>query len=246
MDECCICYQKFHHQARTDKIVIIKHINDDTLAISRKRGHYFHHGCIHQWRTLHGTCPLDRDLISKLYTVPEYQVIGLELGLYNYDYAYVLKSIKVNDALLDQFTDVNEVDKNNRTLPFYACKLGNYGLVIKLLKRGGDFNKPCGCEGFTPLMAAICYYHDKIVLRLLSSKIVQERIHEFDSSGNSAFNYTCQYGQLNIIRDFMSRNLVTPHQVRYNLDQYRTHYNNMGSKGKEIIDLMCNYLKTDK
>jgi ankyrin repeat protein len=242
MDACCICCQKFQH--RIDKIVIIKHSNDDTLTISRKRGHYFHHSCIQEWRSEHGTCPLDRDPISKLYKVPEYQIIGLELGLYNYDYDCVLKSIKVNDALLDQFTSINEVDKNNRTLPFYACKFGNYALVSKLLKRCGDFNIACGCDGFTPLMTAICHYHVKIVLKLLSNKTVQAKVNVYDSSGFTAFSYACELEQLSIIREFIIRKLVTPHQVKYSLDLHRSKY--AGNKGKEIIDLMCHYLKTDQ
>lgn len=242
MDECCICCQKFQH--RTDKIVIIKHSNDDTLTISRKRGHYFHHTCIQEWRSDHGTCPLDRDHIAKLYTVPDYQVTGLELGLYNYDYNCVLKSIKANDTLLDQFTNINEVDKNNRTLPFYACKLGNYTLVSKLLKRGGDFNMACGRDGFTPLMTTICHYHVKIALKLLSNKMVQSNVNIFDTGGRTAFSYACELEQPNIIREFIIRKLVTPHQVRYSLDQYRSLYT--GHKGKEIIELMCSYLKTDQ
>jgi hypothetical protein len=243
MDECCICCQKFF--GRIDKIVIIKHTNDGILSVSRKRGHYFHHGCIQQWRVEHGTCPLDRDPISKLYTVPEYQVIGLELGHYNYDYYDLLKNIKVTDVLLDQFgEDINEIDKNNRTLPFYACKFGNYSLVFKLLKRGGDFNFPCGSKRFTPLMAAVCHYHVKIVLRLLSDRTVQDKVSVYDSSGNTAFNYACSLCQQSVIREFITMKLATPHQVRYNLDQYRTQY--AGRKGQEIIDLMCNYLKTDQ
>lgn len=241
MDECCICCQKF--QQRTDKIVIIKHINDDTLSVSRKRGHYFHHGCIQQWRIEHGTCPLDRDTINKIYSVPEYQVNGLELGLYNYDYYDLLKNIRVTDALLDQFTGINEIDKNNRTLAFYACKLGNYTLVTKLLNRGADFNRSCGREGFTPLMVAICHYHTKIVLRLLSNKSVQEGLDAYDVSGNTAFSYACQLCLVDVIQEFILRKLVTPHQVRYNLDQHRSKYH--GTKGQDIIVLMCDYLKTD-
>lgn len=244
MDECCICYQKFQ-DSRSDKIVIIKHTNDDTLAISRKRGHYFHNQCIQQWRAQHGTCPLDRNIIAKLYTVPEYRVIGLELGLYNYDYHSVLRSVKINDDLLDQFTSIDEIDKNNRTLAFYACKLGNYSLVNKLLRRGADFNRPCGRAGFTPLMVAVCHYHSKVVIRLVSNQTVQSGLETIDSGGNTAFSYCCQYRQIELIREFLNRKLVSPHQVRYQLELYRDSFKEHGKSGLEIINMMCQYLKTD-
>jgi ankyrin repeat protein len=186
---------------------------------------------------------LDRDPISRLYTIPDYQVIGLELGLYDYDYLSMLQNIKPTDSLLDQLPSIDEVDKNNRTLTFYACKLGNYSLVTKLLKRSSDFNRPCGANDFTPLMAAVCYHHVRIVLRLLSHKDVQSQCNVHDRNGHTAFSYACQLGQLDLIRDFISRNLVTPHQVRYNLEQYRSTY--VGTKGKDILGVMFNYLKTD-
>ena len=243
MDECCICCQKFHQ--RTDKIVIIKHINDESLSISRKRGNYFHNTCIQQWKHQHGTCPLDRDQICKLYSVPEYQVLGLELGLYNYDYSDLLANVKVNDILLDQISNVNDVDKHNRSIVFYACKLGNYALVTKLLKRGGDFNQACGNEGFTPLMVAICYYHSKIVTMLLSNKSVQEKINCADKSGMTAFSYACSTMQCDIIKEFIHGKLVLPGVVRYNLELYRPKLRSNGSKGQEIISLLCKGLKSD-
>lgn len=245
MEECCICYRKFQHYG-PDKIVIVKHNNDETLNISKKRGHYFHHSCISEWRSRHGNCPLDRDPINKLYTIPDYQLLGLELGMYNYDYKCVLRSVKVNDNLLDQFTDVNEIDRNDKTLPFYACRLGNYTLVVKLLKRGANFNRPCGKHNFTPLMSSVCHYHAKIVLKLLSNKEVQEHINVADRSGHTAFSYACQTSQLSIIKEFLHRQLVSKHQCRYALDLYRQTYNDLGMKGKDIIHIMCKYLKTDQ
>lgn len=237
MEECCICCQKF--QQRTDKIVIIKHNNDDNLSISRKRGHYFHNTCIQRWRDQHGTCPLDRDPISKLYSVPEYQVLGLELGLYNYDYSDLLANVKVNDILLDQISNINDVDKHNRSLVFYACKLGNYSLVSKLLKRGGDFNLPCGNEGFTPLMVAICYYHSKITIMLLANRSVQDKINCADHTGNTAFSYACSTMQLDVIKEFIRWKLVLPGILRYNLDLLRPQFKLNGSKGQDIINLLC-------
>lgn len=244
MDECCICCRKFERYGQ-DKIVIIKHSNDDTLNISKKRGHYFHHCCISEWRSRYGNCPLDRDPINKLYTVPNYQLLGLELGAYNYDYSCVLQSVKVNDDLLDQFTDVNDIDRNNKTLPFYACKLGNYNLVTKLLRRGADFNRPCGLNSFTPLMCSVCHYHVKIVMKLLASKEVQEHVNVSDRNGHTAFIYACQTAQLSIIKEFINRGLINKHQCRYAHDLYRSDYNKLGLKGKDIIHTMYNYLKTD-
>lgn len=244
MDECCICYQKY--ESRTDKIVIIKHSNDDTLAISRKRGHYFHHQCITEWRREHGTCPLDRDPIFRLYTVPEYKIIGLELGLYNYDYRDLLHNLKVNDDVLSQLSSIDEVDKNNRTIAFHACKIGNYNLVVKLLKKGSNFNRPCGRDGFTPLMAAICYYHSKITLKLLSNKTVQDGIMAYDTSGNTAFSYACSLNQHKVIDEFLIRKLATIHQTRYQLDSHRSEYYKLGKRGVDIINKMCQYIKTDQ
>ena len=243
MDECCICCQRF--QDRVDKIVIIKHSNDDNLNVSRKRGHYFHHSCISEWRREHGTCPLDRNRIARLYTVPGYQIVGLELGLYNYDYRDLLRQINVNNTVLDQLSSVDEIDKNNRTLAFYACKVGNYSLVTRLLKREANFNRPCGRDGFTPLMAAVCHYHSKIVTKLLTNRKVTDGIDTYDSCGHTAWSYACQLHQADIIKEFIDRKLVTTHGARYQLELHRADWTKLGKQGTDIISLLCHYLKTD-
>lgn len=237
---CPICHEPFQHR---NKIVIVKHGNDDTLSVSRKRGHYFHQDCIQQWKNHASFCPMDRDQIQKLYTVPGYQIIGLELGLYNYTYRDLLLSVNINNTLLDQLSNVDEADKDNKTLAFYACKIGNHALVCRLMKHGADFNRPCGRHGFTPLMAAVCHYHSKIVLKLLGSGSGSGSV--YDTTGNTAFSYACQTKQLTIIREFIVKGLVNKHQVLYCLDLYRKRYAEDGKRGQEIITTMCAYLKTD-
>jgi hypothetical protein len=242
--ECCICGE--HFNASTEQIVIIKHYNDNTLDVSRKRGHYFHKSCLNQWKQTQlpnpATCPLDRDIISRVYTVPTYQMVGFDIGAYNFDFKDVIFNIKITNRLLEQFIDIDEIDKNNRTLAFYACKIGNYTLVKKLLQRGADFNKACGPEAFTPLMVAICYNHTKLISKLLSSKKVCEGLKASDVKGMTAFSYACEYSYNTIITEFLVRDLVTPHEVRYNLDIYRTKYNQDKLYGLEIIDKLCFYL----
>ena len=238
---CCICSEDFQQR---DNIVIVKHTNDKTLDDSKKRGHYFHQECLQRWREHHPICPLDRDPISKVYNIPDYQLLGLELGLYDYDYKNVILDIKLNDDILDQFSDINEIDKNNKTLAFYACKLGNFPLVAKLLKRNANFNQPCGHANFTPLMVAICYGHIRLVNRLLASKKVTSNLHVYDKTGNTAFGYACKYCCFSIIKTFIDRKLVTKHQVRYYLDENRDLFNN-DIYGKDIISIMCYYLKSD-
>ena len=238
---CCICSEHFQQR---DNIVIVKHANDKSLDDSKKRGHYFHKECLDKWKEHESICPLDRDPIARVYNIPDYQVLGLELGLYDYDYRNVLTDIKVNDNVLDQFTDINEIDKNNKTLAFYACKLGNYSLVNKLLKRDANFNKQCGAHNFTPLMAAICYGHLRLANRLLASKKVTSNLNVYDKTGTTAFGYACKYCWFSIIKTFLNRKLVSKHQVKYYLHQNRELFNH-DQYGKDIISIMCYYLKSD-
>lgn len=242
--ECCICSETY--ASDPDKqIVIVKHSNDRSINESRKRGHYFHRECLVKWKMEQCVCPLDRDPISRTYTVPGYKVVGFELSMYDHDYRRVLTDVKITDDLLDQLGDINEVDCNGRTLAFYACQLGNYTLVCKLLRRGADFNKETGGVGFTPLMAAICYGHQKISLKLLSSKKVVSGIATADKTGTTAFGYACQYVRYSIIKEFILRGLTSHHQVLYYLDMYRPLFKRDTLYGDEIIGLLCHYLKTD-
>lgn len=238
--ECCIC-----KDSNQEEIVIIKHKNDKTLDVSRKRGHYFHKVCLQTWRLYQSVCPLDRDHIATIHNIPGYQVRGLELGKYGYEYSALLSEIKPTDRLLDQFIDINEVDKNNRSIAFYACKYGNYALVCRLLRRGANFNQPNGTLGFTPLMVAVCHNHHKIVAKILSNRNTVMAGQIYDKSGITAFGYACKYGYNKIISEFLDRKLVSIHQVRYNLELYRTNYAKDTLYGSEIIDKICHYLKTD-
>lgn len=242
--ECCICSETY--ASNPDKqIVIVKHANDRTINDSRKRGHYFHRECIAKWKAEQCVCPLDRDPIARTYTVPGYKLVGFELSMYDHDYRRVLTDIKVTDDLLAQISDIDEVDRNGKTLAFYACQLGNYTLVCKLLRRGANFNMSCGRGKFTPLMAAICHGHQKISLKLLSTKKVADGIAAADGTGTTAFGYACQYVRYSVIKEFILRELITHHQVRYYLDMYRPTFKQDALYGDEIIGMLCYYLKTD-
>ena len=239
---CCICQEDFTHG---EDIVIVKHKNDKNIDDSKKRGHYFHRKCLHSWRIREPICPLDREPIERVYNVPNYQVLGVELSLFNYDFYNVITNIKLNDLTLNQFDNINDIDRNNKTLAFYACKIGNYPLILKLIKRDADFNQKCGDKGFTPLMTAICNKHIKIVKKLLSIKKIKKGIENYDKSGKTAFNYACDYCFYTIISEFINRELVTKHQVKCCLDQNRSIFNNDPQYGRDIISLMCYYLKSD-
>jgi hypothetical protein len=243
---CCICSETYT-DAPTE-VIIVKHTNDRNLDDSRKRGHYFHRDCLEKWKQkqyesgMSPSCPLDRDPIAKIYTVPGYLVVGFELGLYGYDYQKVITDLKINDLLLDQIA-VNDIDKNHKTLAFYACKIGNYALINRLLKKRADFNQQCGQNKFTPLMVAVCHNHHRIVSKLLSNKKVVDGLTTYDNAGTTAFGYSCQHFHYSIICEFLTRQLVSKHQVRYYLELYRNKYIHDTLYGDELISKMCHYLK---
>lgn len=242
--ECCICSETYASDP-SKQIVIVKHADDRTINDSRRRGHYFHKECLTKWKAEQCVCPLDRDPIARTYTVPGYKVVGLELSMYDHDYRRLLTDVKVTDDLLNQISDIDDVDRHGRTLAFYACQYGNYALVCKLLRRGADFNKGTGRTGFTPLMVAVCFGHQKITLKLLSNKKVADGIIVADKSGFTAFGYACQHIRYMIIKEFIVRGLVSHHQVRYYLDLYRPTFKSDKLYGDEIVDLLCHYLKSD-
>jgi hypothetical protein len=242
MDSCPICYEQFKP---ADTIVIIKHQNDGNIEMSRKRGHYFHRNCIETWkREGNEVCPMDRDVIGRLYTIPGYQIIKFDLQDYDNDYNNVLSRYQINSRLLDIIDDINQCDKNGRTLAYYACRFGNYGLVSGLLRRNADFNYPCGYSRFTPLMCAVCYNHFSIVHKLLMTPAVIAGINYQDRSGNTAFQYACRYGHVAIINDFFVLRLTSCEEVKYMYgvmyEKYRT---GKILFGDEIIAKMLNYLK---
>ena len=247
MDVCSICHNTFTHECGS--VVIVKHGNDRNIDMSRKRGHYFHRECIDEWKRscvekeLDNICPLDRDPISRLYTVPNYQLVGFDISIYNTDFKQVLSQVKVTSKVLDQFDDINEVDRNNKTLAYYACRYGNMTLIRALLRKGANFNQPCGDHNFTPLMSAVCQGYHKIVQRLLSVKTVQEHCNASDGYHETAFGYACKHHFCNIIAEFLNHKLVTKHQVTYCLQLYYDSYKKDTLFGDEIIDRLLHYLK---
>ncbi len=244
-------------------LILIKHQNDGNITVSRKRGHYFHRTCLDMWKQELLThkdednyagmiCPLDRDNICKVYSVPSYEVIGFDMSSYNHDYIALLTDLKapvpgrapaVPDKLLDQISDIDGMDKNNRSLAYYACRYGNYTLVDKLLRRGADFNKGTGDHAFTPLRVAVCHNHYEIVKRLLSNKVVRKHCDVKDIHGRNAFSYCCEHSFVSIMTEFLNQELVTAAEVEYNLALYRPRYHVDRIFGYEIIDKMHHFLK---
>jgi hypothetical protein len=241
---CSICQEPFDtHQP----IIIVKHTNDKSLDDSRKRNHYFHRNCIEIWKKQCITsgssfcCPLDRDEICKLYTVPQYEIINFDLNYYDSDLLKALQSYK--GELVKQLESVDEIDKRGKTLAYYACYIGEYSIIVKLLSAGANFNKPINNEGFTPLMAAVCQNHQTIVSKLLSNKTVRQSANIMDISGMTAFMYACKYSYNLIITDFMLYNIPSVTEVRNCLQTYKKVFDTDILYGKEIIHKMLHYLK---
>jgi hypothetical protein len=253
MDMCAICHEPFDGKT---PIVIAKHTADKTLEESRKRGHYFHRSCLEQWKKhCHVTfdsqdlpvgfiCPMDRDEICRLYSVPNYELIGFDLRYYDSDMLRVMNECRTNRNFFQQITDIDETDKRNKTLAYYACYLGDYQIVSRLLLAGADFNKPVGDYGFTPLMAAVCQNHYSIVNKLLMNKTVKQGCpFVTDKSGTTAFMYACKACHDRIITEFLLLEVPTVHQVRYCLILYREEFHADELFGKEIIHKLNHYLK---
>lgn len=246
---CPICHDSY--RSKHKDIVIIKHDCDADLKASRKRGHYFHQACVEQWKkSRHAAgesfvCPMDRDLVLRLYTVPDYEVVGLDLSHYDSDYAELFNRVKINDQLIKQMADVNidEPDRNGKTLAYYASSYGNYTLVQKLLKHKADFNLPMGESRFTPLMMIICQNHVQIAKLLLQNNTVRLGIHAQDKAGRTAFEYACKYVRVPILYDMLSRELISKHQVRQALGLYYTEFKRDMVYGKEVLDVFRHYLK---
>lgn len=248
MDFCPVCQEPYTNQS---DIVIVKHRGDRDLSESKQRGHFFHAICLNQWREQcrkqdnNAICPLDRDPISRIYRIPNYELLGFDLGIYNHDYRNLITSIKINHSLLKQLAQngIDEVDCNNKTLAYYACEYGNYNLVCKLLKYRAQFQKSNGFNGFTPLMVAICKNYTEIAKKLLCNTEVLANIYYTDNYGMSAFYYACKFIRYNIAIEFLSRKIPTSHHVRYVLNTYRTDIEQDTLYGRDLIHLMLHYLK---
>ena len=252
MDLCSICRENFDSSSA---IVIAKHCSDKSLEESRKRGHYFHRSCIETWKkhccitydsqdlSVGFICPMDRDEIARLYTTANSDIIGFDIKYYDSDLLKVLQECKTNKHLLQQIENINEVDKRNKSLAYYACYLGDYQVVSRLLTKGADFHMNVGMGGFTPFMAAVCQNHYNIVLKLFSSKVLRIKINTTDIKGMTGFMYACKLGHTRIITAFLNDKIPTMHEVRYCLSLYRREFDEDKLYGKEIIHKMTHYLK---
>jgi hypothetical protein len=252
MDLCSICHEHFD---KTSLIVIAKHTSDKTLDDSRKRGHYFHRACLEMWKKhcsvvydshdlpVGFICPMDRDEICRLYTVPNYELIGFDMRYYDSDMLRVLNECRRNRNFLQQITDIDETDRRNKTLAYYACYLGDYQLVCRLIGAGADFNKHGGDHGFTPLMAAVCQNHYNIVSKLLANrKTRQHCCTVIDRSGMNAFMYACKGCHDRIITEFLNNEIPTAHQVRYCLVIFSPEFRLDELYGRDIIHKLNHYL----
>jgi hypothetical protein len=252
MDICSICHEPFDCK---QQIVIAKHVSDRNLEESRKRGHYFHRSCLDQWKKhciltydtqdlpVGFICPMDRDEICRLYTVPNYEIVGFDIRYYDSDMLRVLNECRVNRHFIQQISDIDEVDRKNKTLAYYVCYLGDYNIAIKLLAAGADFNKHVGDSGFTPLMAAVCQNHSNIVNRLLANRQVRQGCNAMDHAGMTAFMYACKGCFNRIITDFLVNEIPTPHQVRHCLVCFKAEFESDTLYGKEIMHKLNHYLK---
>jgi hypothetical protein len=253
MDLCSICRE--HFDGKTP-IVIAKHTADRTLEDSRKRGHYFHRSCLEQWKnhclfnddthdlSVGFICPMDRDEICRLYSVPNYELVRFDIRYFDSDMLRVLNECRSHRQILQQITDIDETDRRNKTLAYYACYLGDYQMVTRLMAMGADFNKPVGDHGFTPLMAAVCQNHYSIVSKLLSNKIIKQQCSLImDKSGMNAFMYACRGCHDRIITEFLVNDIPTAHQVRYCLTLFADEFKADELYGKEIVHKLNHYLK---
>ena len=252
MDICSICHEQFD---ASSVIVIAKHVTDKTIDLSRKRAHYFHRSCIETWKkhcsvkydtedlNFSFICPLDRDKISRLYTISAADIVKFDLKYYDSDLLKVIKECKTNKHLIQNIVHIDEFDIRNKTLAYYACYIGDYNVVSKLITKSANFHIPTGLSGFTPFMAAVCQNHYNIVLKLLSSKGIRNGIHTADNKGLTAFSYACKFCHNNIITAFLNDKIPTVHQVRYCLAVYRNDFDNDPLYGKEIIQKLTHYLK---
>ena len=235
--QCSICCDTLK-----DPVVLIKHRNDNTLDLARKRGHYFHKDCILLWKDQcdkEFLCPLDRDGVGRLQTVPLYSISSLDLALYGYDYAELIRCARsVNQKLLDKIEHIDEVDRNGRTLAYYACRYGNYALVERLLPRGADFNRGTGDHELTPLMTAVLYGHTELVKRLLRDSRVRAGLGALDRQGRTAFSYACQNCRYGMIREFLHRQCVSSAEVNSIMNQFADTIRHDRTYGYEILSLL--------
>lgn len=236
---CSICYDDFN--VKSD-IIIVKHQNDDSISISRKRGHYFHRSCIEQWKKAqinNYLCPLDRDPINKLHKAHFHQVIGLKLEYYD-DFYNLVKSIKISSKLLDQIVDIDQCDSKGHSLAYYACRYGDMTLIKALVQKGANFNSGSKTN-FTPLMAAVSYNHLNIVKYLLQKETIRIGATTHDKTGNTAFCYACKNSYCSIIKEFLYLRIPSRETVLFNLASLRNKFKQDSVYGTEILHELHNY-----
>lgn len=235
--DCPICHEEFTQES---DIILVKHRTDTNIEQSRKRRHYYHRLCMNQWMAIHPCCPMDRDDIKTLYRVKFFEICSLDTTAKYYH--RILNEIKITDKMITNVTDINGLDEDGKSLAYCACQRGNYSLVMKLLKRGANFQL-ADENGFTPLMAAVANNYYEIVKKLLLNRSITSRIDQTDKYGKNAFDYACENNCLTIIRTMFDLKLVSHHQVITNLADYGNQFQNNLIFGKEIMDMMYQHIR---
>jgi len=239
---CCICYGNFADLEYKDNICIIKHDTDNSIADSKKRKHYIHKHCSTQWSKMTNgirLCPLDRDKIKSLYTIPLYKLTGLDLSQYP-DFSVIISTITLSDDILHSISNINSADSHGKTLLYHSCELGKDLIVKKLLKYGADPNIG-NKQKFTPLMIAICKNFLNIV-KLLCTKITD--FNTVDSKGWTALEYAVLNRRMQIINTILDTGKVSKRQVTVIITMHQKSILKDTLYGKDILDKLFAYCKT--
>jgi len=237
---CSICLKHFQSG---DEILIIKHQDDENLSVSRQRGHYFHNGCIEQWRKIKKICPLDRELIRSAHKVPAHIICGLDLA--DYDNFYELfHNIKFNNQTLEVLSHPNHRDCLGRTLIYCACQTGNLLVLRKLIKIGAD--PTIGNErGFTPLMLAASINNIEIAKFLLKLPKIQKNINNVDHRGWTALEYAVSKRHITIVKLLLHTDQIPTATASYLIGIYQ-HKIKKRLFGVTIVNELFDYVKLNK
>jgi hypothetical protein len=210
---CSICRDNF---TETDKIYLVKHLNNQTnkserIDKCRGRKHIFHANCLSQnisyaSKAHHEDhpedpndcdhlCPLDREPICELIEVKYSEVVTLNILNFSHNYYELLTKTDNRDISNVSITDkinLNYKDINGKTLLYCVCQRGDLKLLRKLVTLGGD-PTICDDQGFSPLMAASSHGFVDLVKYLIKIDKVVSSINYTDEKGLTAFDYADRY-----------------------------------------------------
>lgn len=236
--ECPIC--KDHFKPGDTNIIVVKHTTDNTIANSKKRGHFFHRDCMQRWGEK--SCPLDRDPFTRMYHI-DYRVLD-GLNLLDFSCYYVLlKDIKISDDVIKNIRNINSQDESGKTLFYLACQNGNIKLVRKLFRIGAN-PLIANSDGFTPLMIAICNFHKPIYQYLLRNKAVRGNISVSDNKGRTAFYYAAKNSNISAVKAFLNNYLLTVKEIeRFLIYEQQQLMERKDKTGHIIVSELVSYCK---